>query len=498
MKRIALGLAVAALATLPCSVEAAVGQPRTTGDRYDRNPTVVQDGGVTYLFFAGSQNPCNRFAGCNPDTEQYDLYYKVSLDGGKTYAPPVLLATNPDGPGPFFGRTVAAVRSVEGPSAGSLYVFWASGGNSNHLFVVTKPPAGAFTPVAMPVLGTSPFEIFNVEAVAGPDGMFLYTEECCSVHGIFAYRFDGLEATARTSVALGKSLPKAIVDNQPGPIRYRMTYVDVSTYPNVSVYVASSADGLVWADHQLVVTEPGVSNWDPTLSQLPNGRYYLYFAPDEEQGAGRQRMALTTSNDFINWSAPREVSPGYTAGTEYWDYWPEGFVLDNKLTLYYTSERGFDGNPTGTAHIWTLPGFSGVNEMPTGSAETSADGVTPAGWTTVGMVSWTVGGTDGARSLAAGPLGAWISDPIAVAPGTTYGVMADVTGAGGKVVIEQLTSTGLLVHTLAKALSVVNSGSFTTLDDVVTVGTGVSYVRIRLEGGVLGTTTFDDIRLWKQ
>jgi len=288
--RIAALLALAVFITFPCSVEAVVGQPRTTGDRYDRNPTVVQDGGFTYLFFARSQNPCNRLAGCNPDMQDYDLWYKVSVDGGKTYAPPVLLALNPDSAGPFYGRTIAAVRSVDGTTAGTLYVFWASGGNSNNLYVVTRPPAGAFGP-ALPVVGTSPLEVFNVEAIAGPDGIFLYTEECCSSHGLFAYRFDGVVALDRTSVAPGKSLPKAIVDNQPGPFRYRMTYVDAATYPQVDVYVASSADGLAWSDHRAVVSEPAVSNWDPTLAQLPNGRYYLHFAPDGEQGAGRQRIA---------------------------------------------------------------------------------------------------------------------------------------------------------------------------------------------------------------
>ena len=498
MSRVLMSVAAAVLVMLPSALDAAVGQPRTAGDRYDRNPTVVQDGGLTYLFFARSQNPCNRLAGCNPDAQDFDLWYKVSLDGGKTYAPPVLLALNPDGPGPFYGRTIAAVRSIEGASAGTVYVFWASGGNSNELYVIAKPPSATFG-LLTPVVGTSPLEVFNVEAVAGPDGIFLYTEECCSSLGIFAYRFDGLVATGRTSVAPGKSLPKAIVDSQPGPFRYRMTYVDASTYPKVDVYVASSADGLVWPEHQLVVSEPGVSNWDPTLAQLPNGRYYLYFAPDHQQGAGRQRIAVTTSNDFIRWPAAREVSPGFTAGTEYWDYWPEGFVLGNKLTLYYTSERGFDGNPTGTAHIWTLPGFSGVNEMPTGSAEdTSADGATPAGWTGVGAVSWTEGGTDGARSLAAGPLGVWVSDPIAVVAGTTYGVMADVQGSGGKVIVEQISSTGLVMSALAQVLSAASSVSFATLDDVVAIGPGVSHVRVRLEGNLLGTSRFDDIRLWKQ
>jgi hypothetical protein len=91
-----------------------------------------------------------------------------------------------------------------------------------------------------------------------------------------------------------------------------------------------------------------------------------------------------------------------------------------------------------------------------------------------------------------------VSDPIAVVPGTTYGVMADVNGAGGKVIVEQLTSAGLVMHALAQVLSAVNTGSFTTLDDVVAVGSGVSYVRVRLEGDLLGTSSFDDIRLWKQ
>jgi hypothetical protein len=498
MPRLAIGLLFSLFVVVPCSVEAVVGQPRTAGEHYDRNPTVVQDGPLTYLFFARSQTPCNRLAGCNPDALDYDLYYKLSPDGGKTYGPEVLLAVNPDGPGPFYGRTIAAIRSVEGASAGTLYVFWASGGNSNNLYVVTKPPAAPFALAAVPVLGTSPLEVFNVEAVAGPNGMFIYTEECCSALGLFAYRFDGAMATTRTPVAPGRSLPKAIVDNQPGALRYRMTYVDASTYPTVDVWVASSADGLVWVGHERVVTEPAVSNWDPNLSQLPNGRYYLYFAPDQEQGAGRQRIAVTTSNDFVRWSAPRDVSPGFTGGTEYWDYWPEGFVLEHKLTLYYTSERGFDDNLTGTAHIWTLPGFSGVNEMPTGSAETSSNGFAPDGWTGVGAATWTDGGSDGAKHLVAAAFGKWISEPIAVEPGAIYAVTADVTGAGGKVVVEQISATGIVLGALAQVLSIVTDGPFTTLHHVVPVSGTASYVRIRLEGGLLGASSFDDIRLWKQ
>jgi hypothetical protein len=136
----------------------------------------------------------------------------------------------------------------------------------------------------------------------------------------------------------------------------------------VDVYVDSSADGLNWpAAEQLVVSQPGVSNWDPTLVQKPNGQYYLYHAPDAEQGAGSQRIAETKSNDFVRWTTPHEITPGKQGQTEYWDYWPEGFVRQNQIVLFYTSERevnqGLTRYPAGTGHIWTDPGFGGLDHL---------------------------------------------------------------------------------------------------------------------------------------
>ena len=71
---------------------AAVGQPRTGSPKYDRNPSVVRNGGTTYLFFARSQQDCNRLTTpmpllC-PDNLDYDLYYKTSADGGLDHLGP--------------------------------------------------------------------------------------------------------------------------------------------------------------------------------------------------------------------------------------------------------------------------------------------------------------------------------------------------------------------------------------------------------------------------
>ena len=365
MRKLAVAGLMLSMLAAAAPASAAIGQPRTAGDagRYDRNASVVQDGALTHLFFARSQNPCDRLDGCNPDAEQYDLYRKTSADGGKTYGPAQLVALNPDGPGPHRGRTIAATRRE---SDGTVFVFWADGGSQSQLYYVreTSPSSGTFTPAAAPVLGPGTVDVFNVEAVSRGSDVYLYTEETeGATYGIHARTFAEPTASAATVVEADRNLPKAIVDNT-GVVR--MTYVDASNYPTVDVYVESSADGLAWPQPgQLVVTDPGASNWDPNLIQKPNGQFYLHFAPDREEGAGRQRIALTKSDDFVVWTTPHEITPGFKGGVEYWDYWPEGVIRDNQVVLYYTSEREVqqDGTsrPTGIGHIWTDPGFGGLD-----------------------------------------------------------------------------------------------------------------------------------------
>lgn len=365
--------AAALLALLPAaSASAAVGQSRTAGDagRYDRNVSVVQDGALTYAFFARTQNPCNRFDVCNPDQEQYDLYRKVSADGGRTYGPAEMVAPNPDGPGTHRGRTIAATRRA---SDGTVFVFWADGGSQSQLYFVreTAPSSGEFTDTAAPVNGPGTDDVFNVEAVSRGSQVFLYTEESENgTYGVYAREFsDPDTASAASLVEADRNIPKAIVDNS-GIVR--MTYVDATAYPTVNVLVESSADGLSWPQPgQVVVSEPGVSNWDPNLIQKPNGEYYLHYAPDREEGAGSQRIALTKSNDFLRWKSDHEITPGSKGGVEYWDYWPEGFIRDNQVVLYYTSEREVqqDGvnRPTGIGHIWSDPGFGGLDRNGAGA-----------------------------------------------------------------------------------------------------------------------------------
>lgn len=355
--RAALAAALAVLA-LPSHAAADVGQPRTAGPNYDRNPSVVDADGATYLYFARSQNPCDRLDGCNADQEQYDLYVKKSLDGGRTYGPSAFVAPNPDGVGNHRGRTIAATPAP----GGGVLVFWADGGSQSPLYVVRKPPATDTHLPAVPVLGVGTLDVFNVEAVTRGGDVLLYTEETEPAgYGVYAREYDPAidTAGAASPVELNRNIPKAIVARD-GTVR--MTYVDANTtYPQVDVFVETSADGVNWSGPgQPAVTQPG-SNWDPNLIQKPNGQFELHFAPDRQEGAGRQQIGRTLSNDFVRWTRPVDLTPGFQAGTEYWDYWPEGHLRGNQVVLYYTSERAGEGTPAGVAHIWTTPGFGGTN-----------------------------------------------------------------------------------------------------------------------------------------
>jgi hypothetical protein len=334
------------------------GRPVTTGPNYDRNASVVQDGRVTYLFFARSRlAPCNRLASCDPDQRKYDLFYKKSFDGGRNFGSAQQAALNPDptpDPNPlvpyggFRGRTIAATKT-----GNKVTVFWADGGNVNQLYKVEKPSGTDSFTAATPVAGGT--LTFNVEAITRGNQTFVYREGIdTGGYGIYAHAYVGGALGPANLVMADRNIPKAIVDQRNGLIR--LTYVDASNYPQVDDYVNSSADGLHFPNEHLAVkAAPNESNWDPNLLQR-GGSYFLFFAPDRQLGAGKQQIALATSRDFNTWTRRGDITPGEKDGVEYWDYWPEGFSVADQLALYYTSERGFDGNPTGIAHIWAIPG----------------------------------------------------------------------------------------------------------------------------------------------
>jgi hypothetical protein len=124
------------------------------------------------------------------------------------------------------------------------------------------------------------------------------------------------------------------------------------------------------------------------------------------------------------------------------------------------------------------------NEVQNGQFEDSATGAQPDHWTPSGETRYEPSSPDGGRSVSTGPSGTWTSDPVTVTPGTAYGLT--VQTAGGRIVVEQLSAVGTLLVTTTLTQAV---GGFTA-------GAGVAQVRVKLAGGLSGTSTFDDVRLW--
>jgi hypothetical protein len=137
------------------------------------------------------------------------------------------------------------------------------------------------------------------------------------------------------------------------------------------------------------------------------------------------------------------------------------------------------------------------NKVKNGSFETSTSGSAPDNWTSSGSTSYGSGGSDGERGVTAGPGGTWTSDPIAVEAGKTYNLAVASSGAVGTVAVQQLSAAGAVLGTVTIP-TLATGGAFATVTTAVTGLTGASSVRIVLHGGLTGTTSFDDVRLFDE
>lgn len=136
------------------------------------------------------------------------------------------------------------------------------------------------------------------------------------------------------------------------------------------------------------------------------------------------------------------------------------------------------------------------NRVVNGSFEESSDGSSPDAWSSSGSTSYEEGGTDGEHSVSASEGGSWTSEAIPVAAGESYSVSVDVAGGAGTLVVEQLSATGVVLTSLSEVLTIADE--FETVSRTLTVADGVTQVRVRLTGSLLGTTMFDNVGLWEE
>ncbi|MGH3129513.1 MAG: CARDB domain-containing protein [Gaiellaceae bacterium] len=138
------------------------------------------------------------------------------------------------------------------------------------------------------------------------------------------------------------------------------------------------------------------------------------------------------------------------------------------------------------------------NKVQNGSFEQSSSGSAPDSWSSSGSTSYPNGGSEGARSAGTEPGGSWTSEPIPVDPGRTYSVAVDVSGAGGTLLVEQLSATGTVLSSVSEVLVGAGGTAFGTVSRTLAVADGVSAVRVKLSGGLTGATRFDDVWFYEQ
>jgi subtilisin family serine protease len=149
-----------------------------------------------------------------------------------------------------------------------------------------------------------------------------------------------------------------------------------------------------------------------------------------------------------------------------------------------------EGNNTATLTV-TVQG----NKVKNGSFEQSSSGSAPDNWTSSGETTYEQGGSDGERSVGAGPGGSWTSDPIDVTPGASYDLEVAIAGAIGGIAVEQLSGTGQLLRTVTIPVPAIG-GVFSTVTDSITVGSDAVAVRVKLSGPLLGTAHFDAVGMF--
>jgi hypothetical protein len=135
------------------------------------------------------------------------------------------------------------------------------------------------------------------------------------------------------------------------------------------------------------------------------------------------------------------------------------------------------------------------NQVRNGSFEESSSGSAPDAWSASGDTAYGGTGTEGERGVSAGFLGAWTSEAVPVAPGTSYGVSVAVAGAG-TLAVEQLSASGQVLATTSLAGNGW-AGAFDSVTGALAAVPGAAAVRVVLVGG-LGEANFDDVRLWEE
>ncbi len=333
----------------------------TTSPRYDRNPSFFKartaigtyPAGTYWLFFVRNIDNDPNYpdtcegTGCdacgNCDAAGYEVYYMTSTDNGVTWSTPTLVP-------PSAGRGHRGMAAFQ-DDVGKIWVFVSGPAGDGKIHYYKYEGTNWIGPVlvANPTYYPNGITGSHVEAIQARDGKIwvFYQDGGSGVKCIYTSDYGSTWSNKITvSDTANDGIPKAFQDSNG-----KFHVVMANWAAGGEYHYATSTDGLTWTAQPVPVTVPGTISCDPVIFQDADGDYWLFYAPWDGT-SNSQWIESVWSSDGVNWMGRTRWTKGGNS-EKWWDMWPEIYVDEGKLLMFYTSEEGSTGNRI-DGNIWLM------------------------------------------------------------------------------------------------------------------------------------------------
>jgi len=302
----------------------------TINNAYDRNPSIMFDGGNYWLFYTKGDNVSTdgvRGPTYNPDGDTYVVYYKTaSTIDGLTGASEIKLALSESSRPAGFDQRVVSATAFDG----KVYAFVSSGqsGTDRGLYYYENSGGSWSGPVTLIADATARGGHINVTS----DNSYVYIVWESSDGSSDCYTWNGTTLSSKIDISGG---------NQP-----KITYYLSGKSGNL--FVVNIEDGTGDIEVFLALASPNPL-FSPHSTAIPGGGFYdpciftddidLYVVSAPYVAVDRQYLIQTKFDVATStWSNSKVVSYGGYGATEWWDYWPCGFHDGSDAYVFFTTE----------------------------------------------------------------------------------------------------------------------------------------------------------------
>jgi hypothetical protein len=304
-----------------------VSQPTylTSNQRYDRNPSIINDGTNYWLFYTKGDQAAPAIrgqGGYDPDADNYVVYYKTAGSvAGLTGATETKLALSESArPLGFDQRVVSATYFNS-----KIYAFVSSGmsGTDRGLYYY-KYSGGSWTgPTTLIADATARGGHVNV--ISDNNRVYIVWES--SDGSSDCYTWDGTTLSSKIDISTD-NMPKITLM---GTTLYVVSIEDGTGDVEVHSGTAGSNPSFPW--QSTAITGTGLH--DPCIF---NDGTNLYVISAPYVSANDQQYLIQTRYSGGSWATQHRVTFGGFGTTYWWEYWPIGYYDGTNLYIFYTTE----------------------------------------------------------------------------------------------------------------------------------------------------------------